>query len=102
MGFSAGEQRWWDVRWKVIRLPAESGWTIFTSIQPMLGPVVLPPDFLALARRVICGGEQAPGHREMDANWARAQCSADRLPFFVKQMTQGWLPPDLLLRQFPV
>jgi protein gp37 len=68
----AGDQRWWDVRWKILRQLTERGWTIFTSIQRMLGPVVSPPDFLTLGRWVIVGGEQAPDHREMDANWARA------------------------------
>jgi protein gp37 len=102
--FSAGDQRWFERRWQLIRPLAESGWTIGTSIQPMLGPVVLPPDFLALARWVIVGGEQHPGHRVMDPDWARAlrdQCKAAGLPFFVKQMTQGWLPPDLQIREFP-
>jgi protein gp37 len=103
LGFSAGDQRWWDRRWQLIRPLAEQGWFIFTSIQPMLGPVVLAPDFRRLGRWVICGGEQHPGHREMDPDWARSlrgQC-AGRLPFFVKQMTTGWLPLDLLFREFP-
>jgi protein gp37 len=104
LGFSAGNQQWWDLRWRMMRPLAEQGWFIFTSIQPMLAPVTLPPDFLRLGRWVICGGEQHPGHREMDANWARSlrdQCKAAGLPFFVKQMTRGWLPPDLLFREFP-
>ena len=45
--FSAGDQRWFDRRWQLIRPLAESGWIIGVSLQPMLGPVVLPPDFLA-------------------------------------------------------
>ena len=65
LGFSAGDQRWWDVREKIMRPLAEQGWTIFTSIAPMLGPVVLSPDFLRLGRWCICGGEQHPGDREM-------------------------------------
>ena len=48
LGFSAGDQRWWDVRWKIMRPLAKQGWTIFTSIAPMLTPVILPPDFLEL------------------------------------------------------
>jgi protein gp37 len=106
LGFSAGEQRWWNVRWKIIRPLAVNGWPIFTSIQPMLGPVVLPADFLRLARWVICGGEQSPGHRYMDPDWARGlrdQCKGANPPlaFFVKQMTRGWRPPDLLFNEFP-
>jgi protein gp37 len=104
LGFSAGDQRWWNVRWRIMRPLAEQGWFVFTSIAPMLGPVVLPPDFLHLGKWVICGGEQAPGNRYMEPDWARAlrdQCLAGGVPIFIKQMTRGWLPPDLLFRQFP-
>jgi len=104
LGFSAGDQLWWNRRWHIMRQLAEQGWFIFTSIQPMLTKVVLSSDFLALGRWVICGGEQHPGHRVMDPDWARAlrdQCKAAGLPFFVKQMTTGWLPPDLQIREFP-
>jgi protein gp37 len=102
--FSAGDQLWWNRRWELMRPLAENGWIVGTSIQPMLGPVVLTPDYQVLGRWVICGGEQHPGHRVMDPDWARAlrdQCKAAGLPFFVKQMTSGWLPPDLLFREFP-
>jgi len=102
--FSAGDQRWWDLRWNIMRPLAEAGWTVGTSIQPMLGPVVVAPDYQALGRWVICGGEQHPGHRVTDPDWARAlrdQCKAAGLPFFVKQMTSGSRPPDLLFREFP-
>jgi len=104
LGFSAGDQRWWDRRWAIMRELAELGWFVFTSIQPMLAPVVLPDDFLRLGKWVICGGEQAPGNRYMDANWGRSlhnQCVLGGLPFFCKQMTRLWRPPDLLFQQFP-
>jgi protein gp37 len=106
LGFSAGDQRWWDRRWAIMRLLAEQGWFVFTSIAPMLGPVSLPPDFLELGRWVIVGGEQHPGHREMKADDARSlrdQCKGANppLPIFVKQMTRGWRPPDLQIQQFP-
>jgi protein gp37 len=105
--FSAGDQRWFERRWQLIKLLAEAGWLIGVSLQPMLEPIVLTPDFLALARWCICGGEQSPGYREMDPDWARSllrQCKGANplLPIFVKQMARGWLPPDLLLfREFP-
>jgi protein gp37 len=102
--FSAGDQIWWDRRWKIMRALAEQGWIVGTSIQPMLALVVLPPDFLRLGRWVIVGGEQAPGNRWMNPDWVRAlrdQCVPAGMPLFVKQMTRGWLPPDLLFRQFP-
>jgi len=66
--------------------------------------VVLLPDSLTLLRWVIVGGEQHPGHREANPDWMRSlrdQSKAAGLPFFVKQMTSGWLPPDLLFREFP-
>jgi protein gp37 len=105
--FSAGDQRNWDWRWRVIRPLAEQGWIIGTSIQPMLTRVVLPPDFLRLGRWIICGGEQHPGKRVMDPRWAaalRAQCEEEAnppLPFFCKQMTRGYRPPDLWYQDFP-
>ena len=99
---SAGDQRWLERRWELVKPLAEAGWTIGVSLQPMLELIVLPPDFLRLARWCICGGEQSPGDREMDPDWARAllrQCKgADpQLAIFIKQMARGWLPPDLLL-----
>lgn len=88
-----------------MRSLAEQGWFIFTSIAPMLTLVVLPADFLSLGRWVICGGEQAPGNREMDPNWARSlrdQCVPAGVPFYCKQMTRLWRPPDLLIfNEFP-
>jgi len=106
LGFSAGEQRPFDVRWKRMRPLAEQGWLVFVSLAPLIEEIILPPDFLALAKWVTCGGEQHPGKREMDLAWARSlrdQCHAatPRIPIFVKQATRGWLPPGLILREFP-
>jgi protein gp37 len=101
--FSAGDQRRWDWCWAIMRPLAEQGWMVGTSIAPMLTPVVLSEDFLELGKWVICGGEQAPGNRWMDPNWVRslsAQC-VPLMPFFMKQMTRGWPPPDLLFHKFP-
>ena len=102
--FSAGNQYFWDWRWSIMRPLAEAGWIVGTSIQPMLGLVVLPPDSLTLLRWVIVGGEQHPGHRVMEEDWAyalRDQCKAAGLPFFVKQMTTGGLPLGLWYRELP-
>ena len=63
LGFSAERQREFDVHWADMRTLAEAGWTIFVSIAPMIGPVILPDDFLALGRWVIVSGEQGP-HRD--------------------------------------
>jgi len=98
LGFSCGDQRWFDLRWELVRPLAKQGWFVFVSLQPLLAPVILPPDFLTLARWVTVGGEQAPGRREMDLDWARAlrdQCREAGIPIFIKQRTKGWLPFDL-------
>ena len=99
LGFSAGDPLWFDRRWELMRPLAESGWLVFVSLQPLLRPVILPPDFLRLSSVGDRGmGEQFPGNREMDLDWARAmkaQCLAAGLPVYIKQATRGWLPPDL-------
>jgi protein gp37 len=109
IGFSAERQRELDLRWPPMRSLAARGWTVFISIAPMLAPVRLPPDFLALGSRgwVIVSGEQGPRERcrYMDPNWARAvrdQCARAGVPFFAKQMARrDPIPPDLFVRQFP-
>jgi protein gp37 len=108
-GFSAERQQEFDARWVDMRRLADAGWFIFVSIAPMIGPMTLPPDFLALGNRtwVIVAGEQGKHAlcRDMDPRWARAirdQCRAAAIPFFMKQMARKEpIPPDLLIRQFP-
>jgi protein gp37 len=93
---------------------ADAGWVIFVSLGPLLGPVTLPADFLALGGRgwVICSGEQGSHKfcRDMNPAWARAlrdQCAAAGVPFFMKAMARraaNPIPPDLMTsrcRQFP-
>ena len=111
LGFSAENQEWFVRRWADMRRLAELGWFIFVSIAPMIGPVILPDDFLALGQQawVIVSGEQrVPGThpRPMKRQWARAvrdQCAKAGIPFFFKQMAGGApIPPDLQnLRHFP-
>jgi protein gp37 len=110
LGFSAERQDWFDQRWEHMRTLAEAGWFIFVSVAPMIGPVTLPADFLALGPStwVIVAGEQGPhAHcRDLDPNWARFvrdQCKAAGIPFFMKQMAKGGpIPPDLQTREFPL
>jgi protein gp37 len=110
LGFSAEDQKWFDRRWRDVRPLAQAGWFVFVSVAPMLGPVTLPGDFLALGRRtwVIVAGEEgtvAPC-RDMEPRWARAvrdQCLSHGVPFFMRQMSaDAPIPRDLLVRQFPV
>jgi protein gp37 len=108
-GFSAERQQEFASRWADVRLLANAGWQTFVSIAPMIEPVALPDDFLALGPRtwVIVAGEQGPHDRcrDMDADWARTvrdQCKAAGIPFFMKQMSKGApMPPDLQIRKFP-
>jgi protein gp37 len=109
LGFSAENQECFDRRWADMRR-LEAEWFIFVSLAPMLGPVTLPADFLALGKRTWCivSGEQKIPRtrcRDMDANWARdlrEQCRKASVPFFMKQMAKGaYIPPDLQIRQFP-
>jgi len=104
LGFSVPDQSLFNVRWPIMRPLAEQGWWVIVSLSPLLAPVVLPPDFLDRAKWVLVGGEQAPGNRPMVPDWARSlrdQCRAAHLPFFLKQMARGWIPPDLQIWEFP-
>jgi protein gp37 len=107
LGFTAERQREFDARWPLMRELPQRGWIVFVSVAPMLGPVTLPPDFLAYGNRVwiICGGEQGANARFTDPDWARAlrdQCAAAGVPFFMLQMGRGQhIPLDLFIRQFP-
>jgi protein gp37 len=109
LGFSAERQQEFDTAWLHMRDLAANGWTVFTSIAPMIGPVRLPEDFLQYGDRswVIISGEQgALRHcRDLDHEWARAvraQCAGAGVPLFVKQMSSKRpIPPDLFIRQFP-
>jgi protein gp37 len=111
LGFSAERQREFDERWADMRPLAEAGWFIFVSIAPMIGPVKLPRDFVALGKRTWCiaSGEQRVPRtrpRNMKPEWARAvrdQCADACIPFFMKQMAKGApIPPNLHIHQFPV
>jgi protein gp37 len=58
----------------------------FLSLEPLLGPLRELP--LSGVQWVIVGGESGPGARPMDRRWVRpirAQCLAQRVPFFFKQ-----------------
>lgn len=109
LGFSAERQQEFDQRWPDIRELAAKGWFVWVSIAPMLGPVTLPPDFLALGKRtwVIVGGHIASKARThaMDPEWALAileQCKGRGVPFFMRGMHTGaYTPLNLQIREFP-
>lgn len=88
---------------------AERGWFVFVACNPMLGPVVLPDDFLAYGPDtwvVNEGEDKGPRWRWMDPAWARAlrdQCAAANIPYFFRQMAgEKPIPADLRnLHAFP-
>jgi protein gp37 len=96
LGFSAEDQETFDRRWRYMKPLAEAGWTVFASLEPLLGSIILPDDFLAFGARVqvIVGGESGPDARPMHPDWVRAlrwQCVAHCVSFFFKQWGE-WLP----------
>src|SRR5262249_54886174 len=109
--FSAENQECFDERWSDLRPLAEAGWFMSVAFSPLLGPVTLPPDALALLRWAIVYGEcnrwEPELCRPIDANWVRAllaQSRAAGIPFFFRGMHTGaYIPPDLInRREFPV
>jgi protein gp37 len=110
LGFSAERQQEFDQRWQSdMRRVAALGWTVVVDIGPVMGPVVLPDDFLALGDRawvIVTGCQGRHSDRYwLDPRWARSlrdQCRAAGVPFFMKQITgKRPIPPDLLIREFP-
>lgn len=89
IGFTAEDQDNFDARWRIARnIPAP---VVFTSIEPQIGPIVLPDDYLSAGERVwpFIGGESGHGAREFNPAWADrivSQCKAAGVPVFVKQM----------------
>lgn len=88
----------------------------FLSVEPMLGPVLLPADAATFIHWVIVGGESGPLAKTRDTNlaWVRdlkRQCENLGIPFFMKQMPQishrgtykkfDHFPADLQVRAHP-
>jgi protein gp37 len=107
LGVSAENQEYFDHRWGILRqIPA----TIrFISYEPALGPLSIL-NFNGFPDWIICGGESKQGKdhtpRLMEPAWARnlrAECEEADVAFFLKQMTNlAPIPPDLMVRQFPM
>lgn len=88
LGTTTEDQRRADER--IPELLATPAAARFLSCEPLLGPVTIPDEFLALGKRgwVIVGGESGPGARPMHPAWVRSivkQCSDAGLPAFMKQ-----------------
>jgi protein gp37 len=108
LGTSAERQRELDERMPHLLRLARLGFIVFISYEPAIGPIVLPPEFLALGRRaqVISGGMSGPEGIPAPRIWFRSvrnQCAASGVAYFHKQNGEfidadEWL--DMVLR-FP-
>lgn len=90
MGVSVEDQQRADQRLPIVVELGRLGWRTMVSVEPLLGPVVLPADLLLLGKRtwVIVGGESGHKARWMNQDWAialRDQCVDAGVPFFFKQ-----------------
>ena len=90
---------------RLIDLKAHLGipW-IGLSMEPLLGAVVLKPEWLAALDWVIVGGESGTHARPMHPDWVislRDQCGAAGVPFMFKQWGE-WLPVGEWYESHPV
>ncbi|MDM3894779.1 DUF5131 family protein [Mycobacterium intracellulare] len=102
LGVSTENQQWTDIRIPaLLDTPAA---VRFVSAEPLLGPLDLHPDPIAVDAKfwlghldwVIVGGESGRGARPMHPDWARSvrdQCESAGVPFLFKQW--GEWTPDL-------
>lgn len=92
LGISAENQKWFAKR--LPYLLARSSPIKFLSLEPLLGPIILPAMAMHPTIQVIVGGESGPRARPMDPAWVRAirnQCVDLGVPFFFKQWG-NWAP----------
>lgn len=88
VGTTAEDQERLDERWPILsQIPAS---VLFLSLEPALGPMLLPGSFLARGRSVwaIWGGESGHGARACAVEWGEsivAQCYPRGVPVFIKQ-----------------
>ena len=101
LGTTCEDQPAYDRRWPILsRIPCS---VKFISYEPAIGPLKVTGLYPSW---IICGGESGHGYRDMPLQWARDlrdQCARLGIPFFFKQ-TAGKkpIPPDLMVRQFPI
>ncbi len=111
-GTTAENQHWLDIRWPFLR---DSWWDdriAWLSIEPQVGPITLPQDFLDRGQRawVVVGGQSGKDAVRFDPQWARHlrdQCREANVPFHCKQLSGSTkkelqnIPQDLLIREWP-
>lgn len=88
LGVSCEDQQRWDERWPLLRASTVAKHIV--SLEPLLGPIGLPPtNELRWLDQVIVGGESGPGARPCDVEWVRSiveWCHHADVPVFVKQL----------------
>ena len=99
LGVSIEDQPHADERFPMLVEIARRGWRTMVSLEPLLGPVTIPANYLALGGKawVIAGGESGPKARPTHPDWIRAvrdQCATAGVPFFFKQWGE-WAPVPL-------
>lgn len=110
LGFSAENQKYFDLRWPQIKDLAYTGWLVWASLEPLIGPINLGQAFTLITRDkyaretllkwVVAGGESGPKARPSHPDWFRSlrdQCAAagvlfGGVPFLFKQWG-AWAPP---------
>jgi len=95
-GITAENQQRLDERgpW-LLQIPAA---VRFISFEPLLGPVMIPPEVLEGIHWVIVGGENGPGARPMRPEWVRSlryQCQEAGIPFWFKHWGSYWKRHEL-------
>lgn len=71
------------------------------SVEPLLGPVKLKPQWLRKLNWIIVGGESGHGARPMQPQWVRGirdQCEASGVKFLFKQWG-CWSPDETLAKE---
>ena len=62
------------------------------SVEPMLGPLKLPPETYRYVHAIVVGCETGPGAVAMDPQWVldlARQCREQNIPLFAKQTSDG-------------
>lgn len=105
LGFSAENQECFNERWPHVKTVGEMGWRTWLSAEPLLGPIVLPPDAVWAGsglKWIIAGGESGPSARPMQPEWARGlrdQCAAAGIPYLFKQWG-AWGPREAAVERY--
>lgn len=86
-------------------MEVKGGGPLWLSVEPLLGPVMIPEVWQSRINWIIVGGESGKDARPMKPEWARnirEQCRMSATAFFMKQMDKKEpIPDDLMIRQMP-